>query len=284
MNDSFGWLKGHTMQFSQATAERLQHYVYMLTDPGTGAIFYVGEGQRQRVFDHIRAALELLSAGDEDALERDETDPEGSEKLRAIARILEGGSLPGMHIVREGFVNQADAQRTEGAVIDVLDYLGNLALLNPLTNQQAGHGVTSFRTVAEVEATHGLSFDLAHLPNLVAGDEILCLNLNNRWPEVVDGRSTLLGITHGHWRISRRRAEGCRYVVAHAFGIVRGVFVPTGWSQSDDGRRIFFDAQSGDDGIADARLRNRNVAGLFADGGRGRGTQNPVRYVTWRPQ
>ena len=35
----------------------LGHYVYRLVDPRDGMTFYVGKGQKDRVFDHMRGAI-----------------------------------------------------------------------------------------------------------------------------------------------------------------------------------------------------------------------------------
>jgi hypothetical protein len=40
------------LHFSDYVCEKLDHYVYRLIDPRYGTTFYVGRGQRNRVFDH----------------------------------------------------------------------------------------------------------------------------------------------------------------------------------------------------------------------------------------
>jgi hypothetical protein len=88
MNFDFSWMVSDTMVFSAATSEALRHYVYMLTDPSDGRIFYVGEGQGQRVFRHVLDARDLLLAGSTSTLAEDETDQENSQRLGTIAKIL----------------------------------------------------------------------------------------------------------------------------------------------------------------------------------------------------
>ena len=45
--------------FPADVARRLKTYVYRLIDPRNGETFYVGKGQGNRVFAHIRAELGL---------------------------------------------------------------------------------------------------------------------------------------------------------------------------------------------------------------------------------
>ena len=60
--------------FSGEVRRQLKNYVYRLIDPRNGETFYVGKGQGNRVFSHIRA---------EDGLDGDELD----NKLQRIREI-----------------------------------------------------------------------------------------------------------------------------------------------------------------------------------------------------
>ena len=61
-----------TTPFTPEVAEKLKTYVYRLIDPRNGETFYVGKGQGNRVFAHIREQV-------------DDVDP--SNKLRRIRDI-----------------------------------------------------------------------------------------------------------------------------------------------------------------------------------------------------
>lgn len=65
-------------RFPPEVERELKTYVYRLIDPRNGATFYVGTGEGNRVFAHVRD--ELGSPGD----------PEG-DKLRVIREICNAG-------------------------------------------------------------------------------------------------------------------------------------------------------------------------------------------------
>lgn len=281
------WMKEHPQAFSNAAAEALLHYVYMLTIPETGRPFYIGEGVGSRVFEHVKEAAVALAAADwlptQDDLDNDvglraEGDDETqSRKIRSLMDILARRKMPGMYILREG-MSQQEALRMEGACIDLLQYMFDRDLVTGLTNLNAGHGTATFRSVEDVEAAHGESFDLDALPDRDPTREVLFLNINHRWGEVrqVDptvAPKSLLEASQ-EWRLDPQRAARCQYVVVHALGVVRGVFRVTGWSQRNgEGRINFYADTTPPDGLPGPALRNKNVGELFR---RGRAS---ARYV-----
>lgn len=273
------WIRNERLEFSPRTTEHLRHYVYPLMHPLDGHVFYVGEGQGQRVYDHLISAVRLMADGALQTIADDETDPEHSEKLGTIAAILRSGRLPRMSIVRDGISTQQEAQRVEGALIDVLDYLSSLdRAVPPLTNLQAGHGFASFRSVEDVEATHGQSFRMSDLPGWKEGEEVLFLNINRRWGEVASNKNSVYAVTRGWWRLSSARAGRVRIVVVHAWGIVRAVFEVGGWESPNPDGRIAFNALD-PGGLAGPPFKDRNLGTVLGTGG-GQGSQSPVRYAS----
>lgn len=75
----------------------LGHYVYRLVDPRNGVTFYVGKGQKDRVFDHMRGAIsaDVDENGLENAMPQID---EVSEKVSVIRDILSEGLKP-IHVI-----------------------------------------------------------------------------------------------------------------------------------------------------------------------------------------
>ena len=101
--------------FSPGVAEELGHYVYRLIDPRDGQTFYVGRGQKNRVFDHIN-----------NDLKRDEGRNDLSLKLETIRKIRRAGLRPTHIIHRHGMTRDA-AIEVEAALIDMFPALTNIA-------------------------------------------------------------------------------------------------------------------------------------------------------------
>lgn len=262
--------------FSPATVEAIGSYVYALTD-SEDRIFYVGKGQGNRVFQHVDEVRRLIENDPEGLLnqtESDDADDSGmGPKRQRIAELLKAGTPPRMYIIREGLTPE-EALLVEAALISVLDW----QLDRALTNQVAGHGTTHFglKSVDELEATKGEPFHLSNLPDLDESEEVVAINVNRRWSEVVAKRSTLLDISKGSWKLSKARAQRCRFAVIHANGIVRGVFKIKGWIGPDAEGRFTFEPVDPLP-MPGPAFSQKNASSLF--GLAGSGSQNPIRYV-----
>jgi hypothetical protein len=266
--------------FSPATIEAIESYVYALAD-AEDRIFYVGKGQGNRVFNHIEEVRRLLIDDPQGLLVRAE-DGDGddglSPKRQRIAALLRSGFTPSMYIIREGLTPE-QALLVEASLISVLDWQFGGAL----TNQVSGYGTGHFglKTVSELEATKGEPFRIADLPGLAEAEEVVAININRRWAEVVEKRSTLLDVSKGNWKVNKRRVAGCRYAIIHANGIVRGVFELRGWEGPDSDGRFMFEPLH-EDPLPGVAFSQKNASSLF--GASGSGSQNPVRYVSVQQQ
>ncbi len=128
--------------FPAGVAEQLKWYVYRLIDPRNGETFYVGKGQRNRIFEHAKG--EFTDTAKSDVGEReDATDL----MMQRIKEILAVGLEVGHVIHRHGIEREDVAYEVEAALIDA--YPG-------LTNLVEGHGSGDYgsRHVEEIVAQY----------------------------------------------------------------------------------------------------------------------------------
>ena len=121
-----GEMPSEVTVFTPEVAEKLKTYVYRLIDPRNGETFYVGKGQGNRVFAHIREQVE-------------EDDP--SNKLRRIRDIRLAGFEVG-HVIHRHGMDERTAFEVEAALMDA--YPG-------LTNIAGGFGSTDFGAMHALE-------------------------------------------------------------------------------------------------------------------------------------
>lgn len=264
--------------FSQATVEAIKSYVYALVDD-ENRIFYIGKGEGNRVFNHVDEVRRLLLNNNQldevsAAEDQDDSIDSSSPKHQRIASLLKKGFDPIKYIIREGLTPE-QALLIEATLISVLDW----QLQGGLTNQVSGHGTYHFglKTVEELEATKGAPFQLDKLPGLKRLDQIVAINVNRRWPEVVARKSTLLEISKGCWKLSLSRAQECKYAIIHANGIVRGVFEIKKWCGPDKDGRLTFEPVCMEP-MSGPGLSQVNASSLF---GNSSGSQNPIRYIRY---
>src|SRR5437016_321853 len=99
--------------FPADVAQKLKTYVHRLIDPRNGETFYIGKGQGDRVFSHIR---------DEQNLEGDDTD----NKLKRIREIRNAG-FDVAHVIHRHGMEGKTAFEVEAALIDAYPGLTNIA-------------------------------------------------------------------------------------------------------------------------------------------------------------
>lgn len=234
--------------FSQAVIESIGHYVYVLVDPRDSKIFYVGEGQGNRVFNHVEEAI----SGDRASL-----------KLDAIREIRSLGLDVKHYIVRHG-LSQEVAFEIESTLIDFLTYQ-KFNLEKVLSNVVAGHHAWN-RGIKSVDEISTL-YDCKEI-ELDEEDKIICININKTY--VNNQRADIYDATRHYWRININRARRATHVLAIYRGIVRAVFKPKRWYHSIEYKgRIEFE------GVQDEKSKylNRSIKNTVTCG------QNPINYI-----
>ena len=152
--------------------------------------------------------------------------------------------------------------------------LVNYMMPDTLKNQISGQGVAEGIYDADELATSlGAQQLQSELPLLV-------IKIERKWGEFIQkyGSSSAIppeeiyDATKGNWRLSTSRASRAVCVLSVARGLVRAVFVPTGWADAGyENRKVMKDVQSAE---AYREFVGTSVAHLFQ-----RGSQNPVRYL-----
>lgn len=245
--------------FDQKTCESLGFYVYALFDPATPRMpFYIGKGVNNRVFGH--AAGELQSESEDDAL---------GPKLEKIREIRQRGNQVVHKIVRWR-LSEEEAFKLEAALIDMVNHIAP----ETLTNRVSGHGVAEgFRDAVDLATAFGAQDAEVDFPAMI-------IKIDRKW-DVLSERfkdaaripeSEVWDAVRYHWKVSKVRADRADCVLAVARGIVRGVFKPAEWVQSDREGRMEMRVRA--DATAFQHLVGKSVASLFD-----KGSQNPIKYL-----
>jgi hypothetical protein len=237
--------------FPAGVAGKLKTYVYRLIDPRNGETFYVGKGQGNRVFAHIR---------EEKGLEGDELD----NKLKRIRDIRTSGFEVAHVIHRHGMDDEAAGQ-VESALIDA--YPG-------LTNDIGGAGSDDYGAMHAREVIRRYCAEPA-----VFQHRALLISVNRTAKE-----RPLYEATRYAWKIKRATAEQAKIVLATLHGEIVGAFVARRWlaatSENFPGRdsapgRFGFEGEE-----APEDIKSFYVGKRVPDEYRKPGAANPIKY-TW---
>jgi hypothetical protein len=237
--------------FPADVARRLKTYVYRLIDPRNGETFYVGKGQGNRVFSHIRA---------EENLEGDDLD----NKVKRIREIRLAG-FEVAHVIHRHGMDDKTAFEVEAALIDA--YPG-------LTNVVGGAGSNDYGAMHAKEIIRRYSAEPA-----VFHHKALLISVNRSATE-----TSLYDATRYAWKISRSKAKQAEVILATLQGLIVGAFVADDWldatatnfpGREDVPGRLGFVGRE-----APADIRELYVGKRVPDEYRKRGAANPIKY-TW---
>lgn len=245
--------------FDIKAQERLGYYVYALFDSDEpNWPFYIGKGCGNRIFAHAKG--EPTPQADDEPI---------STKLQLIAEIKNANRTVVHKIIRFG-LSEEEAFKIEASLIDLANYIRPDTLRNEISGQGVAEGI----------------YDAADLAFSLAAKEIqpdrplLVIKIERRWDALVSqwGSATAVPVNSiydaikGDWKLNIARASRAECVLAVARGLVRAVFIPSGWTNAGyENRKVMT-------GILDSKQLQHfvgtSVAHLFE-----RGSQNPVRYL-----
>lgn len=233
--------------FPAGVATRLKTYVYRLIDPRNGETFYVGKGQGDRVFSHIRAKVE-----------GDEID----NKLKRIREIRLAG-FEVAHVIHRHGMDDKTAFEVEAALIDA--YPG-------LTNLVGGAGSSDFGAMHAREIISRYSAEPA-----VFQHKALLISVNRSATE-----SSLYEATRYSWKISKTKAQQVDVILATRLGMIVGAFVADAWLEANSANFPGRESVTGRLGFvgheAPEAIYKLYVGKRVPDEFRKRGAANPIKY------
>lgn len=238
--------------FPPGVAEKLNYYVYRLFDPRNGETFYIGKGNKDRVFAHIRAAQNM------------EDDSVGN-KLQRIIEIRNSGFEVG-HVIHRHGMDEATSLHVECALIDA--YPG-------LLNEIGGHGSSDFGPMHSREIIQHYAAEKADFSDC----KVLLISVNRSATSQDRYEATRFA-----WKIDIKKAAKADVILATQQGMIRGAYVAKKWlpataenfpGRSDVPKRYGFHGHEAGDEIK-SRFLNKAVPEEY----RRKGASNPIKY-TW---
>lgn len=228
-------------EFSKAVCEKIGYYVYILKDPRTSTIFYVGKGTGSRVFQHVEGAL--LS-------------PLMSDKLNLIREIHNEGFTVEHYILRHG-LTQDQSYEIESACIDLLG-------LDYLTNAVKGHNSweRGLKTVNEINQHYDAKIIEIVEPTII-------ININKLYKRFMTD-DELYEVTKQAWKLGTKKNQA-NYVVASYRGLVREVYKIDNWYSI--GNRSGFNGIIAEEEIR-GKYKDQSLENYIK-----KGNQNPIKYT-----
>lgn len=177
--------------FTSEIIKEIKYYVYLLSDPISGEIFYVGKGKGNRVFSHLKDTSE-------------------SKKVKKFQEIKDKGLEPKIEFLVHGVEDEISIKKIEAAIIDLIGK-------NKLTNKVGGYESASFgrMDLSQIKAKYTSKIaDISENVVLIKLSDSFRYNM-----EAID----LYDYTRGRWIISELR----RNKITHAFAIYDGIVQET---------------------------------------------------------
>lgn len=186
-------------EFPKSVIEKLGYYVYLLIDPETNKVFYVGKGTGNRIFAHINSAI---------------SSPLESDKLDKIRLINSKGLHVKHFIVRHG-LTEKEAFEVEAALIDYID-------IRDLTNVVAGHHSydRGLMIITEIIAQY-------NAPEIEIAEPVILITVNRLYKRNMN-EDKLYEITRGDWVVGERRNKA-KFAFSVYNGVVRQVYEIQKW-------------------------------------------------------
>lgn len=237
------------LSFLPGVAEKLGWYVYALRDPRTDAIFYVGKGKGERVYQHARHARKVPG------------EAVSHLKLETIREIHSKGLEVGVEIVRHSIDNEDLAYEVESAVIDAVT-LSGIRLANSVRGHDRDRG---WQPLEEIVVRYAAE------PVVIPPEHRVVLIRYTRFYGEVQTPEELYERTRKSWKMAPNRRKP-DYAFSVFDGIVRAVYRIDLWEPAELAKRWAFHGEI--DVEMDARYVWKDVSSYLTVG-----AQNPIKYV-----
>ncbi|MDD7734132.1 MAG: hypothetical protein SPJ45_00980 [Anaerovoracaceae bacterium] len=234
--------------FSDNVIKELKTYVYRLIDPRNGNTFYVGKGNGNRVFDHIKADVS------KDALSKSGEDDDDDPKLDTIREIHAAG-LEVIHVIHRHGMDDETALTVEAALIDC--YPG-------LTNKQNGHGSNDYGVANALELEQRYSLDEYDEPKDF--EYIIIKTTEEQKNYLIENGNAkseaeaLYQATRRAWKLNLENAGDTQkypYVFASVKGVIQEVYKVKEWKDASEEGRIEFEGAVADKSIRSCFINKR---------------------------
>ena len=238
-------------EFPGSIHEQLKYYVYLYIDPRNDEIFYVGKGNRNRAFSHLKEESE-------------------KQKVARIKDIKRDGMEPRIEILLHGINDDETAKKVEASIIDLIG-------IERLTNLQRGYESREYGRMSLEQIIATYSAEKADIT-----DACVLININRSFrfgmPAV-----ELYDATRSAWVVGDRKGAA-KYALAVYQEIVQEVYEIKGWysanstfnTRTPEGLDIKEERWEFVGRIAEEPVRQKYK---YRDVSKYVGGQNPIRYI-----
>lgn len=240
-------------EFPPEIFKELNFYVYRLIDPRNGDTFYIGKGQGNRIFEHLK--LSIKEDGDDENFDL---------KYQRIREILKSG-LEVIHVIHRHGLDSTTAFHVEASLLDAFP---------GTTNKVGGHYSNEIGPMNAYEILTRYKSETAEFRH-----KIILININR----------TILNIdiydaVRFAWKLDVERAKKADYVLAVERGIIVGAYKVIQWNLA---RKQYFpefkthtNARYGFVGVeAEEEIKNLYIQKKMPEAYRKKGASNPIKYT-----
>lgn len=240
--------------FDNITSTKLGYYVYALLNPINNKVFYIGKGNSNRVFAHVK---EILNS-------ENEVD---SIKKAEIKEILDQNKSIEHYIIRHG-LTENEAFLIESTLIDY-----NNNLINKLSNEVNGHHSAFYGIKTTDELIR--QYNAPDLESIT--DPVVIININKKFKNTKSKTTSVYEVTKEAWVISESKRNVVKYALAEFQGIIISAFEILHWysvntNNNSNNNRWGFEGQDAPESIKEKYI-NKSI--MFA---KKRGAANPIRF------